>query len=331
MLLACRCCLQHGGVKPGSCGMASTSESVANVDTSASTAALANTVDTSANAVDTMTAPTADTTAKPITHEKTEFTGGLSTPDRGITYERTDSVPSMGAEAVIELMAPADLHDLSLMEACCKQVRVLCREEGQRQRCEALDAATSIANAMRAHPRAAGLQQQGCAALINLTAGGGGAGEHARERAALGGGLQAVVAAMETHMELQGIQEMAFVAIMNVVGMGDEASESRKEAAAEAGAIEATVTALTRHSGSQSLVEQGIAALQLLTKSSKPRKALATVAGARPEWLRGGGSGSSRGSTFRTHRGLTSFRPSASRSGSPAAGRPHTRTASTGS
>ena len=200
MLLACRCCLQHGGVKPGSCGMASTSESVANVDTSANTAALANTVDTSANAVDTMTAPTADTTAKPITHEKTEFTGGLSTPDRGITYERTDSVPSMGAEAVIELMAPADLHDLSLMEACCKQahptltlahdsshnlsrpdqispdpiplqVRVLCREEGQRQRCEALDAATSIANAMRAHPRAAGLQQQGCAALINLTAG----------------------------------------------------------------------------------------------------------------------------------------------------------------
>ena len=59
----------------------------------------------------------------------------------------------------------------------------------------------------------------------------------------------------------------------------------------DAGALAAIVNALLKHTSTASLNEQGVSALRLLTKGSKPYRAMALEAGAKPEWLRTPSSG----------------------------------------
>ena len=95
--------------------------------------------------------------------------------------------------------------------------------------------------AMRAHPQAAGVQEQGSCALGHVCRGVGAAAQARTQRAAEAGALEAVVAAMQAHLQAAGGQEHACLVLRNVCGGVDAAALARRQRAVEAGAIEAVV------------------------------------------------------------------------------------------
>lgn len=199
-----------------------------------------------------------------------------------------ESVSKMSPDGVVQVMQNADqLGDPKLMEACCKQLRVLCRQDEMCKRCDEMGTAASVVKAMSVHQQTPGVQQQACAALINLCAGESFA---RRDHAAEAGALRSIITAMQLHLELAGIQEMAFVALQNICFGSDPNGDARKKKACEDGALVAIVSALKRHSEQSSVIEQGAATLRLLTHKNKLLKAQAMEAGAKTEWLKSTGS-----------------------------------------
>ena len=133
----------------------------------------------------------------------------------------------MEPSAVIGTMLnPEYQADTELMGAACKQLRVLCRQDEACQACDRQGAAAVIYKTMMNHPNVPAVQQQACAALINLCAG---ESFDRRDHAAESGALTAIVKAMETHIDYPGIQEMAFVAIQNICFGQDPNGQSRKD------------------------------------------------------------------------------------------------------
>jgi len=132
------------------------------------------------------------------------------------------------------------------------------------------------------------VQQQACAALINLCAG---ESFDRRDHAAQSGAIVAIVSAMKTHIEYPGIQEMAFVAVQNICFGNDANGLSRKELAVEKGCLNAIVDAIKKYEDTPSVLDQGAATLRLLTSKQPLLKAKAMEAGAKKQWLVSSGGG----------------------------------------
>ena len=135
-------------------------------------------------------------------------------------------------------------------EKACERLQALCAPAGSEQ--DASDAGVSEAAiaSMRAHPQAAGVQQQGCVLLnfvccectdeeedpARLAA--------RSQRAAEAGGIEAVVAAMRAHALVTEVQEEGATVLCNMCYGRDAAGLARAQRAVEAGAVEAGVAAI---------------------------------------------------------------------------------------
>ena len=135
-------------------------------------------------------------------------------------------------------------------EKACERLQALCAPAGSEQ--DASDAGVSEAAiaSMRAHPQAAGVQQQGCVLLnfvccectdeeedpARLAA--------RSQRAAEAGGIEAVVAAMRAHALVTEVQEEGATVLCNMCYGRDAAGLARAQRAVEAGAVEAVVAAI---------------------------------------------------------------------------------------
>jgi len=211
-----------------------------------------------------------------------------------------EMVLQMDAPAVIATMQNAEYqNDAALMSAACKQLRVLCRKDEACIVCDKLNAAELICATMSRHVGAATVQQQACAALINLCAG---ESFGRRDRAVSSGALPAIVDAMNTHLEYPGIQEMAFVAIQNICFGNDAKGTARKEQAIKAGAFEAIIAGILKFEDTPSLLDQGSATLRLLCNKNQLLKVQAMNAGAKKEWLKSSGLLSARVGGLLTNR-----------------------------
>jgi len=200
------------------------------------------------------------------------------------------SVLGMDPAGVIATMQnPEYLKDAELMGAACKQLRVLCRQNELCIQCDQLGAAAEVANMMAAHAKVPEVQQQACAAIINLCSA---RRVEPRDRAASSGVLNTIVAAMQLHTVYPGIQEMAIIAIQNVIIGTDARDKERKAHAIDAGAIQAIVDAVIKYEGTASVLEQGTATLRLLISKDSALKTKALQAGAKKDWLRSAGGGS---------------------------------------
>jgi len=154
------------------------------------------------------------------------------------------------------------------------------------QECDSLGAANLVTKAMNKHPLVPAVQQQACAAMINLCAG---ESFERRDNAAGSGAIVAIINAMKGHLEYPGIQEMAFVAVQNICFGNDQNGMGRREKAVEHGCLNVIVTAIKKYEDTPSVLDQGAATLRLLTNKNKLLKAKAMEAGAKPEWLKSSG------------------------------------------
>ena len=200
-----------------------------------------------------------------------------------------DAILAMDPPSVISTMQkPEFAGNSELMGAACKQLRVLCRQDEHCQVCDKLGAAGVVYKTMQTHATVPAVQQQACAALINLCAG---ESFDRRDHAAESGAIKAVIAAMAAHIEYPGIQEMAFVALQNICFGQDANGQSRKDRAIEAGAFQAIVNAIKKYEDTSSVLDQGAATLRLLCNKQKLPKAKAMEAGAKADWLKSSGGG----------------------------------------
>jgi len=198
-----------------------------------------------------------------------------------------NQILSMDPAAVIATMQNSDYHkDTELMGAACKQLRVLCRQDEHCVMCDTLGAAGEVAKTMTTHQTVPEVQQQACAALINLCSA---RRVEPRDHAAESGALQAIVMAMSVHIEYPGIQEMAIIAIQNIIIGQDANDKMRKERAVEAGALKAIVDAVKKYEDTPSVLDQGAATLRLLCSKDKNLRKKAEEFGAKKDWLKSSG------------------------------------------
>ncbi|KAL1499732.1 hypothetical protein AB1Y20_012419 [Prymnesium parvum] len=200
------------------------------------------------------------------------------------------AVGSMDAAAVVGALE-RQAHDADLVYACCKRLRELCRDDDVGAQCDELGAAPAIARAMMLHAQHPEVQQQGCAAVINLCSA---PRVGPRNRTAQSGVLEALVSTMQLQLAYPGIQEMAFIALQNVIIGSDENARMRKDRAIAAGALKAIVESLKLYERLPNMKEQGTLALRLLCSKDSGARAKAMAAGAKKEWLTSGGNFSSR-------------------------------------
>lgn len=140
----------------------------------------------------------------------------------------------------------------SLIEACCKRLRVLCREPENCKRCDEAGTASAVVAAMGMLPTLQSVQLQALAAIVNLCSGE--ANEH-RKNAVDSGAMTAIVAAMLALADNAEVQEMACIALQNCCYGEDDHSLTRRTTAATEGAIEAVVKAMQKHVDSPPMQE----------------------------------------------------------------------------
>jgi len=164
------------------------------------------------------------------------------------------------------------------IEACCKRVRVLCREVEQCKECDAHGAALAVVSAMRALPAEMTVQLQGLAAIVNLCSGE--ANDH-RAKAVDAGALEVIVAAMTTLCTNAEVQEMGCIALQNCCYGEDSEAPQRRKRAAEDGAIKAVLAAMNSHQAIPAAQEVGIATLKLIVHKVPELRKQAVAEGAK--------------------------------------------------
>lgn len=196
--------------------------------------------------------------------------------------------------------------DSSIATACCKRLRVLCRESAGRKECEQLNAARVMVDAIDAiTPLDATLALQSLAALVNICA------ERdvdsLRDAAVNAGALRVAVRAInEHHKENMQVTEMACLLVRNLCCGKDENVLQRRKQAAAVGVIEATVAAMLKYEESP-IAPNIIVALRLVVDRLPDQRQRATALGAKADWVKpvtkeGGGSFLSFRSGFGTNR-----------------------------
>lgn len=191
------------------------------------------------------------------------------------------------AEAVAALNAAvvtsADVN-VALIEACCKRLRVLCREPDNCKLCDEAGSCSAVVSAMGALPTQPAVQLQALAALVNLCSGE--SNEH-RANAVNAGAMQGIVGAMNALSADAEVQEMACIALQNCCYGEDEHAVVRRRAAASQGALEATMAAIRQHEASSpTLMEVAVATLRLMVHRADDIRERAKELGAAPDWIK---------------------------------------------
>ena len=132
--------------------------------------------------------------------------------------------------------------------------------------------ADAVVCAMRAHGSDAGVQEHGCAAIHNLSAG----SDAIRDALMSAGAASAVLRAMRSYGSDASVQEHGCAAFWSL-SIG---SDARKDALMGAGTAGAVLTAMEGHSGHAGVQEHGCGALWSLSWKSDDRRDALVSAGA---------------------------------------------------
>ena len=194
---------------------------------------------------------------------------------------------AVSAMGPVELVAVLRAHKAvaRVVVTACNRLAALCLEEVNQPLAAEAGALEAVVEAMRAHPQAAGVQHEGCAALVLVCLGMDGAGLARKHSAVEAGALEAVVGAMWAHPQAEGVQQEGCAALLSLCcGRVDAVDLAHKQRAAEAGALEAVVAAMWAHLQAASVQWQGCAVLTILCigpgGAAAARRQLATQVGA---------------------------------------------------
>uniref|UniRef100_A0A7S3SSY8 Uncharacterized protein n=1 Tax=Emiliania huxleyi TaxID=2903 RepID=A0A7S3SSY8_EMIHU len=149
--------------------------------------------------------------------------------------------------------------------------------------------------ALQAHPQVAEVQEEGCAALVNVCDGDDDAGLARKQRAAGAGAMELVVAAMQAHPQAVGVQQYGCWAMVNVCHRTPGAGLARIQRAADAGGasagIELAVAAMQAHPQHAGVQQFGCCAMGNVCYGSDvaapARRQRAVIAGAPEAAARG--------------------------------------------
>ena len=203
-------------------------------------------------------APVVDPAPSPAA-PKTPAMGAIS-EDEPVAEEQSQSAaePDGPSEPLIlssiETMTPAAVlsslgvvteeGNVELAAACCRRVRVLCREYELRKACDQLGAARILIAAHDAMPTDQQLVLQALAALVNLCSG---ESNTTRTTAVEAGAIRAAASAITSLGSVIEIGEMACLVVQNLCYGDDPEALNRRRHAADDGAIEAVVSVLNQH------------------------------------------------------------------------------------
>jgi len=222
------------------------------------------------------------------------------------------NVEQMPPEAVLRTLAIATSQANSeLAAACCKRVRVLCRDVSLRRECLQFGALRILKSCYEAMPNDESLVLHSLAALVNVYA-----DETFPRSAAVEAGAVAMIAKVIADFSSSTeVTEMACLATRNLCyGVGADALRRRKRAAAD-GAVEAVIAVLNNQ---PELREVSIATLRICVDGVPELKQRALKGGAPSEGVKplskdsGGSLLSFRGGLGTNRGGLFSFRSSKS-------------------
>ena len=173
-------------------------------------------------------------------------------------HDAPPSDAAVAAMGLMEVLAALRAHvaDARVAEKTCAQLAELSQQRGTEQAAAEAGAIEAVLDAMREHPRAAGVLRWGCKALALVcysprsVAGSEAAcaGSQARkQRAADARALEVVVDAMRAHPLEPGVLRWGCGALANVCEGVDAAALARRQGAAGAGALEAVLEAFRAH------------------------------------------------------------------------------------
>jgi len=194
-----------------------------------------------------------------------------------------DSPPEKVVEVLHAAVETTPDINTTLVETCCKRLRVLCREPDNCSKCDKAGTAPAVCAAMAALPSSATVQLQALAALVNLCSGE--ANEH-RKNAVDAGAMKAIVTAMFNAPQNAEVQEMACIALQNCCYGEDKHAIVRRNAAAKEEAIKAVVSAMKAFEESAPMQEVGSATLRLIVHRVPELRVQALELGAPPEWVK---------------------------------------------
>ena len=218
-----------------------------------------------------------------------------------------EQIDGFDPAAVVECLTAAvettpDINT-ALVEACCKRLRVLCRDADNCKKCDEAGTARAVIGAMGALPDIQTVQLQALAALVNLCSG---ENNDHRKNAVDSGAMKAITTAMVKLPESAEVQEMACIALQNCCYGEDPHAITRRESAAAEGGLKAVLDAIVKHSDSVAIQEVGVATLRLMVHRVTTLRDEAIKLGAQPDWVKpireGGGILSFRKFGFGTSR-----------------------------
>ena len=159
-------------------------------------------------------------------------------------------------------------------EKACEQISSLVLDPRGCEQAAEPGGIEAVVAAMLVHPRVAGVQEWGSAALANLSF------RSWSQRAADAGAIEAVVGAMRAHAQVNELQEHGCGVLQNACVGDNAAARARQLQAANAGGVEALVGAMEAHEGER--VQDGCCrALLVLCRRSASVAARALQAGGR--------------------------------------------------
>jgi hypothetical protein len=194
-------------------------------------------------------------------------------------------IDKMGpAEAVKMLNAAVQARPLNhtVVEVCCRRVRVLCRDAEQCHECDKQGASAAVVGAMKVLPVDTNVQLQGLAAIVNLCSE---ENDH-RNTSVSSGALEAVVNAMIMMVSNAEVQEMGCIALQNCCYGEDDMAIHRRQKAADVGALKAVIDAMNAHHAIPAAQEVGAATLRLILHKVPGLREEAIKLGAKPEWVK---------------------------------------------
>jgi hypothetical protein len=219
-----------------------------------------------------------------VSQEETIGAGAVSSDPVAETHKKCVEIDKMGPAEVVKMLNEALLArplNNTVVEVCCRRVRVLCRDAEQCNECDKQGASAAVVAAMKVLPVDTNVQLQGLAAIVNLCSE---ENDH-RNTSVSSGVLVAVSNAMIMMVSNAEVQEMGCMALQNCCDGEDDMAIHRRQSAADAGALKAVIGAMNAHHAIPAAQEVGVATLRLILHKVPTLREEAIKLGAKPEWL----------------------------------------------
>ena len=229
-------------------------------------------------------APIDDGEAHPSSSQEETIGAGAVSDAVAEAHKVCVAIDNMGpAEVVKMLNAAVQARPLNhtVMEFCCRRVRVLSRDAEKCHECDKQRASAAVVGAMKALPVDTNVQLQGLAALVNLCSE---ENDH-RNTSVSSGALVAISNAMIMMVSNVEVQEMGCIALQNCCDGEDDMAIHRRQSAAKAGALKAVIDAMNAHHAIPAAQEVGVTTLRLIIDKVPGLREEAIKLGAKPEWL----------------------------------------------